>query len=49
MWRLKERSLKTTLIKKLVEPGRDSNRRKKEIKESVEYIHQRSPNDKGYH
>lgn len=44
---------KNAVIKKLVEQvkstGRKRKRRKKEIKESVEHIHQRSLNDKGCH
>lgn len=44
-------ALKNAVIKKLVEPGKSTERkrRKKEIKESVEHIHQRSLNDKGCH
>lgn len=46
-------ALKNAVIKKLVEPGRRTERkrkrRKKEIKDSVEHIHQRSLNDKGCH
>lgn len=45
-----EHALKNAVIKKLVEQGKSTGRkrkrRKKEIKESVEHIHQRSLNDK---
>lgn len=49
----KKHPLKSGVIKELVEPGggpgSKRKRWKKEIKDSVEYIHQRSLNDKGCH
>lgn len=49
-----EHSLKTALIKKLVEQDGEAERewgawRKEEIKDSVEHAHQRALNDKGCH